>query len=484
MLTQADLESQLLSNINNGEVLQRYYAGDPALVQLIRAMAKYLSLLAVEIDVSTIEPFNKTRDRSIIADAANKGILPIATSCQHILQVLNNAPNSITLSQGRLVEDHTGGRPWRLLQTITVAAGQIGEVTVEQSEYREVEYTVPITEAFHRFKIQLSDGLSLANVGVVDTETPSPNSYPLKIRWMNALPGEYAINVTTDSFKSIFIEFGDDERAGRTAQANDVYKIGILETYGEVDITRLKDASLVDVLTADEQKVSVKFKVGGLVRTGADPLDVSQLRLLAGYPALYDENAVFLENFDFLVRRKFMARTHYIAVWNENIHERHYSVSIADINHLHLAIVAKNLAEQGNLVAEVQQLIGNVDSLYRDRVIVSEVVEKPFQMTITGRLAAVHDLDSVSAQIKGLLVAQYGRTTLAASRWLPGGFNAQEMATLLRSKIPAFQDRISDFTVITNTVLNKPHEWVYVTPDSILIQLERTAESIGATWTL
>lgn len=484
MLTQADLESRFIANITDADILQRYYAGDPSVVLQVRTISNFLSLLSVEIDVATIEPFNKTRDRSIIADAANKGILPIATACQHVLLVINNSGNSITLSQGRLIEDNSGGRPWRLMQSITVAAGQTGEVTVEQSEYREVEYTVPVTEPFHSFKLLLSDGLSLANVSVVDAVTPTPNSYPLKIRWMNAMPGDYAVNVTTDSFKNIFIQFGDDERAGRTAQANDVFKIGILETYGDVDATRLKDASLVEVLTADEQKVSVRFKSAGLVRSGADPLGVSQLRLLAGYPALYDENAVFLENFDFLVRRKFMARTYFIAVWNENIHERYYPVSIADINHLHIAVVAKNTAEQVTLETEVQQLIGNVDSLYRDRVIVSTIVEKPFEITITGRLAAVHDIDSVKAQITGLLIAQYGRSTLAASRWLPTGFNAQEMATMLRNSVPAFQDRISDFTILATAIQNKPHEWIFVTEDSITINLERTAESGGAGWIL
>ena len=249
-----------------------------------------------------------------------------------------------------------------------------------------------------------------------------------------------------------------------------------------VDVSQLKDASLLDVLTTDETKVSVRFKQGGIVRQGADPLNISQLRVLATYPALYDENAVFLGNFDYSVRQKFMARCHYIAVWNENEQDRYYGVTYQDINHLHIAVVAKNNAEQANLETEIIQYIGLLDSLYKDRVRVHAVVEKPFNITLSGRLAAVHDLDGVKAQIKGLLVDRYGRTKLSASRWLVNGFNTQGISTQLRTNIVAFQDNISDFSLNVPVVLNKPHEWVYISEPSITLNIERTAETSGAAW--
>ena len=449
------------------------------MLRFLRSIAAFLSLFSQEVDISEIEPFIKTRDRSIIADATNKGILPIGMPTQHVLEVLNRSSNSITLSQGRMIEDNSGSRPWRLLQSVTVNPGETGEVLVEQSEYREVQYTVQSTENFHRVELQLRDDLSLAGITVRDN---SNQAYQLKKRWMNVEPLEYAFNLTTDSLRRIFIEFGDDERAGRTAQANQVFTFGILETYGDVDVSRLKDASLLDVLTTDETKVSVRFKQGGIVRQGADPLNISQLRVLATYPALYDENAVFLGNFDYSVRQKFMARCHYIAVWNENEQDRYYGVTYQDINHLHIAVVAKNNAEQANLETEIIQYIGLLDSLYKDRVRVHAVVEKPFNITLNGRLAAVHDLDGVKAQIKGLLVDRYGRTKLSASRWLVNGFNTQGISTQLRTNIVAFQDNISDFSLNVPVVLNKPHEWVYISEPSITLNIERTAETSGAAW--
>ena len=109
MLTQADFEQKLIAAITDPEIVSRYAAGDPLVVQQVRANAAYFALLAKEIEVATIEPFIKTRDRSIIADATNKGILPIATACRAMLQVINNNATAITLDQGRFVEDHAGG---------------------------------------------------------------------------------------------------------------------------------------------------------------------------------------------------------------------------------------------------------------------------------------------------------------------------------------------------------------------------------------
>ncbi|MEN3978249.1 hypothetical protein [Acinetobacter sp. CWB-B33] len=479
MLTQADFEARIVAALDDYEIQEQYNAQDPLVVQQVRSIAAFLSLLSQEIDIAELEPFIKTRDRSIIADAANKGILPIGMPAQHILEVINRAGNSISLSQGRLIEDNSG-RPWRLLQSVTVSAGETGEVQAEQSEYREVQYIVQNSESFHRTQLKLQDDLALAGIIVRDDLN---NNYLLKKRWMNVAPLEYAFNLTTDSLRRIYIEFGDDERAGCTAKANQTFTFGILETYGDVDISRLKDASLDDVFNADEQRVSVRFKLGGAVRQGADPLNVSELRVLSSYPSLYDENAVFLGNFDYSVRAKFMPRAYYLAVWNENEHDRYYGATYKDINHLHIAVTAKNSAEQEMLEQEIIQYIGQLDSLYKDRVRVHAVLEKPYALSLNGRLAAVHDLDGVKVQIKGLLVDRYGQTKLSASRWLVNGFNTQEISTQLRKNITAFQDNISDFSLSVPAVLNKPHEWVYVSNESITLNLERTAE-MGAAWVL
>ena len=178
-----------------------------------------------------------------------------------------------------------------------------------------------------------------------------------------------------------------------------------------------------------------------------------------------------------------MPRANYLAVWNENEHDRYYGATYQDINHLHIAVVAKNSVEQVTLEQEIIQYIGQLDSLYKDRVRVHTVLEKPFAIVLNGRLAAVHDLDGVKMQIKGLLIDRYGQTKLSSSRWLVNGFNTQEISTQLRKNITAFQDNISDFSLSVPTGSNKPHEWVYIFNESITLNLERTAE-MGAAWVM
>lgn len=488
MLTQRDFEQKLLAEINDAEIVARYEVGDPLVVQQIKANAAYLALLAREIDVASLEPFIKTRERSIIADATNKGILPIATPCQYTLEIKNNGTSTVSLSAGRIIEDNAGGRPWRLLASATVNAGQTVEVIAEQSETRVVQYTVPIpTESFHKAEITLSPDMFLAGITVKDDLDNVYTRYP---RWMNVAKEDYAVNLTTDSFRRLFVEFGDNDRAGRTAIAGEVYAFTLIECYGAIDISRLKDASLVDIFNINEQKISVRFKTGGLVRLGTNPLSTAQLRALATYPSLYDENAVFLGNFDYLARKKFMSRCDYLAIWNETVQERAYlSPSIDNINHLFCCVAPKTGENLVNLQADIGLAIGIADNLYQDRVVFSLVDEKPYPITIKGRLAASHNRLEVEAQLKTLLVEKYGKGTLAASRWLEYGFNRQEIINLIKKNITAFQDNISDFTVIlpldeSLPIKNKPHEWVFMDEANITLEFALIADTTGATWTI
>ena len=105
----------------------------------------------------------------------------------------------------------------------------------------------------------------------------------------------------------------------------------------------------------DERYLNAYFKYGGLVRSGANPLSVSQLRLLASFPATYDQNAVFMGNFDMLVRWHFMSRFAYMAIWNETINERFYGASLDSINRMNLTVVANNPADQAQLVLDIQR---------------------------------------------------------------------------------------------------------------------------------
>ena len=481
MLSKEDFLKSALLAIEDNTVIEKWQNGDPVTTQQIQSIAIFFALLSQEIEIALNEPFAKTRDRSILADATNKGILPTAIPHRHKISLHNKSDNLISISQGRLIEDSEGGRTWRLLTAVNAQAGETITAVVEQSEYREINYTVPRTEMFHRYAVELQPSSYLASLAVQDTLTPR-NYYVYKPRLLSTLPDEMAYTLNTDEKRRIFVEWGADGRVGRTVKAGENFIIALWETEGEIDTTKLKDASLQSVNTTDEQRLVIKFVDAGTVQTGTNPYTIEQLRLLTSYGSVYDGSAVFLGDFDFAVRKLLLNRTFHSVVWNEKIHENYYEddQSVKYINHLFVAFAPKNMNEKALLQEQVSNLLASQDNLYIDSTIFFDLKEIEYPIKITGQIASVYDLDTVKAQITALLINNYGRTSLMAHRWFPNGFKVQGIANLLRTKIQAFQDNFGDFTITVNDkVQYKPHEWIYITEKSITVSLDRTAETSG-----
>lgn len=483
--------SKILESINSHindypEVAERWRAGDPTVRAMLTSMVEAVVYLKRDNDVNAIEPFIKSRNRTIIADAINKGVLPVATPCQHKLTIENSAPVTLTLSQGRLIEDGTG-RQWRLLAAVSVGAGEVKTVLAEQSVVNRVSLTIPINEPFYNVTLSTTDGAYFAAIGVTNTTTGEVYQHAPK--FMNAAIGTPTYTLQSDNLTDIDVIFGASDRAGKTVQAGEVYEFAITQSYGAVEAVNLGQAALSELVTGDESGLNIYFKAGDMVRAGANPLTVNQLRLLASFPAMYDRNAVFMGNFTFLIMQHFMNRFDYMSVWNEAVQERYYGASLDNINHLNLAVMPKagSASEKQQLITDIKQLIARADSLLDGRVKVKAVVERPYSITIDARLAAVHDIDSVRVQIKELLLLGYGKGSLAAIHHNADGFNQQEIATRIRTNVSAFQDRISDFAVTGEDVATnpvKPHEWAYLSEASITINVTRTADSGNAVWTM
>ena len=465
------------------DIYARYISGDSSVTAPISAIQHMLAEIGRDVEVSEIEPFIKSRESTILADASNKGILPLGTPCQHYITLTNRGTQRLTILSGRAFED-AQGRPWQFLQNAEVLPNESVDVLAEQSQVRKVKKTIIETLAFNQFKLDIEEDMSLVNLTAVDQDN---NIYSFVTRWMNTKAGDYAIILKTDTLREITLEFGDTARFGRTLEANTELEITVLETYGAVDASTLKEAMLQQVNTADEAKLAIRFKSGGLVRMGANPLTIDQMRLLASYPT-HDDNAVFLGNFDFLVRKNFMSRTYYLNVWNEMIHEQHYGSSVDHINHLFVSVVPKNPAEYTLICDEISQLIAKVDSLYSyGNVVFIEPVERPFHIMIKATLSPVHDVNVVQEQIKTLLISNYGKEQLASSYNMNNGFNLQEIISLINKQIPAFQDRQSDFKIDIEDLSGngiKPNHWLFVTADSISFNIERSGGLGGGTWTV
>lgn len=482
MLTQSDVKKRLLINLQDTpEIALRYQNGDPLVVAMLQAHAGMIADQSADLDVAKIEPFIKSNVRTILADATNKGILPIATPCQHYLEVENKGTTFVTISAGRYFDD-LQGRTWHLMQTANVGPGQKVQVQAEQSQVRTIKYQAIYTETFHQVVLDIQEDLHLSGIRIYDDQG---NSYTYRSRWLNSPAGEYAYNLKTDTMRQITAEFGDDMRCGRTVLANTVLSFELTESDGAIDNSVLREASLQEISAAAEAKVQLKFVTGGLIRSGTDPLSIEQLRLLSSYPT-HDQNAVFLSDFDYVVRKAFMARCHYLTVWNEAVHDKYYRASYDDINHLQLAFSPKNLGEREQLATDIKNYIGEIDSLYRGRVHQHNIEVRHFKLEVSAKLAPVHNADTVKEQIITLLLARYGRESMASSYFLADGFNTQEIANALKTNITAFQDHISDFTIVSEDLLKnpiKPHQWAFMDKSSIVVNIQRTATTGTNLWT-
>jgi len=209
---------------------------------------------------------------------------------------------------------------------------------------------------------------------------------------------------------------------------------------------------------------------------------LSVLAQLSKYNALYDHSAVYLSDFDFLIRRYHGDSVNFLAVWNEQIEEQVRPASVANINKLFIAVQAKNALEQANLEADIHTLVQRADNSYK-RVVIA-VIDRYYPLAITASVAAIHDTVQVEQQIKDTLLAIYGVGKIKVSQGLKNNFNRQEIYQTLKSAIPALQDSISDFSVTVGTLPTVlPEHYFYLHPtNNFTVSVTQLDDAGGGLW--
>lgn len=482
MLSLADIEKQILIRLKEyPEIAIRYASGDPIIKANISAQATMLQMLSLEIEKSELEPFIKSRDSTILADASAKGLLPLAVSCLHTVRIHNYNQSKMLLQAGRAIEDNAG-RLWQLTEAIEIEPNSHADVRVEQCYIDVKNHSITTSEPFYQIGIDTQADGYICDVAITDGDN---NHYVYKPNFMNATAGEYVFILKTNSHRKFIAQFGDSERFGRTVQAGTTLKFAIKHSFGQIDTSTLKEAALAEILRPQEQKLTLVFKVDGLIRLGSDPLSIDQLRLLASYPT-YDKNAVLLGDFDYALRGRIGEKCQYLCIWNEAIQERHFGANYANINKLFVSFAPKNINEKSAIMTEIRQYIARLDSFYSgvNSVQFIEVQEKPITITIKGAISPVHDLLAVQEQIKNLLLERFGKGKVATSYFLANGLNMQEISKIIRQNITIFADRISDYYVVADSKLAiKPNQWAYLTAGSIKFEISLLEQGYGL-WTL
>jgi uncharacterized protein (DUF4213/DUF364 family) len=83
MPSRSDFENAIIAELSSyPDLAERYSVSDPTLTVQLGSIADFLTLLSNDMTVSELEPFIKTKDRTILADATGKAILPLAKPAQ------------------------------------------------------------------------------------------------------------------------------------------------------------------------------------------------------------------------------------------------------------------------------------------------------------------------------------------------------------------------------------------------------------------
>jgi hypothetical protein len=484
-LAQAEIE---LGNAKYAKISALNTAKDPRILASIGAMAQMLELYSMQQDLAETEVFVKARDATILADATLKGILPLAKAAQVQVLVTNPSANSVTLAYGRRLLDDKG-RVWRVASTLVVAANSTGTVDLNQNELRTINHTIANSDPFYTITLpQNEEGLYLENIRIKDTIGNTDNLYRYAPEFMNVLNGERVYHLETDEARQITIRLGAQNNSelvyGFQTPINTVLTIELTETTGKLDIATGASFSLEYSNNIDEDALKIAIVLPADIKSlGANPLSLSVLAQLSKYNALYDHSAVYLSDFDFLIRRYHGDSVNFLAVWNEQIEEQLRPASVANINKLFIAVQAKNALEQANLELYIHTLVQRADNSYK-RVVIP-VIDQYYPLTINASVAAIHDSAQVTQQIKDTLLAIYGVGQIKVSQGLKNNFNRQEIYQTLKRAIPAFQDSISDFNVVVGVLPDPilPEHYFYLHPTTnFTVAVTQLSDAGGGLW--
>lgn len=452
-------------------VAQQVQAGDPRVLAQISAQAAMLAMLAEQVEVAQFEPFMKARDSTVLADAALKGVLPLARAARLTLALTNaNASAYIVEAGRRLVDDK--GRIYEVEASATAAAGGMGAVTLVQRTQRTIQHTVESVIPFYQVEIdQIDDAVFLNKLEVrkgAELFTYAPD-------WFNVLPNTSAYQVETDERRRMWVRFGARDVVGYGVQAGDVLDFKISECEGRVsDLMAGAKFNFEYVYSGADGNVTMALT--SITDEGANPPTMADMRVMARYPALYDHNAVYLGEFDFLIRR-YLSDIRFLSVWNEQIEESARGAHVSHINKLFVSGLVSGMSNNA-FQARAKELISRADNSYG--VVFVATAMTPVSITVTGKIAVVHDPAIVEAQIRAAILGQFGDGQPGVSKGLSNPIRNQPITRLLRESVPALQDELSDFIVsVTMPETLLPEMFMYVSSASLTVTLSRASHSTG-----
>lgn len=496
MLTKADFQQAIGDSIANyPAIAPLYLAGDPRITQHLDAMATMLAMFSAQIETAMAEPFEKTRDATVLADAAMRGIVRKATPARVRISALNKGVSTFQVESGRTVLD-SAGMTYRIETSASIAAGEQATFEALQLRVGTVRHVVTNAEPFYAIEIPAAeDGSFLCGLAVNDAD----GEFIHRERYVNTLPDERVFHIEADDRQRVYVRFGFDGVVG--VQPKDGHQIILSVLYSAGAVSSAFGSPFSFEYLGSPAEAAVELTMDSLLVPGQNPPEMSVLRDLARYPSVYDHNAVFLGEFDFLVRRHFPT-LQFLSVWNESAEEQARGPSLDNINTLFVAClsavgdesvlaelspdapVAPAIIPEASLTGaqlEIRRSILAADDSYKVRFLTP--VRSKINMAITARIATSYVASDVREKIAEAILSEFGAAAAASRR----GRNRplyQRVYALLRERIAALTGGNADLTVniVEPAALSsRPEMWRYVAADSLSITVE-TANIITPSW--
>lgn len=495
MLTKADFQRAIRDSISAyPSVAPLYQAGDPRVMQHLDAMATMLSMLSAQVDAAQAEPFEKVRDSTVLADAAMRGIVRKGKPARVRVRAANKGSASFTVETGRALLD-SSGLPYRVETPAVVPPG--GEATFEAAQVytRAIPHTVRRAEPFYAIPVpQADDGSFLCGIGVSD----AAGEYEYRDRYVNIGVGERVFHVEADDRQQVYVRLGFEGVVGVQPIDGDELMLSVAYTSGNISPEFGSPFSFEYLGSPNESLI--ELTMDAMLMAGQDPVAMSVLRDLARYPSTYDNNAVFLGEFDYLVRRNFPS-LRFLSVWNEAAEEIVRGPSLDNINTLFVACLSQDGGEavlpepaigqpdpQPETVPEseltetqkrIRAAILSADDSYKVRFVTP--VRSKIAMSISAVVSTSYVATDVQGVMREVLLQEFGEESAASRR----GSNKplyQRVYALLKARIPALSDGDADLKVsIAEQELPRPEVWRFVSQDSLTISVV-TANITTPSW--
>ncbi len=495
MLTKPDFQKTIEDSIANYPALAPLYrTGDPRILQGLDAMAAMLAMFSSQLETAMAEPFEKTRDSTVLADAAMRGVIRKANPARVRVLASNDNSTPFSVDTGRVITD-SGGLPYIIETAAVIPANGSGSFDAVQVKKETLSHTVSGSVPFYAIEIPASsDDTYLSGVSVSDAD----GSFEYRERYVNTFPGERIYHIEADDTQRVYVRFGQADVVGVQPVDGQVITLTISRTAGDVSPASGSPFSFEYLQSPQESAVALSMEA--LLEKGANPPDMATMRDLVKYPSVYNHSAVFLGEFDFVVRRKY-SDTQFLSIWNESIEETARGPSVDHINTLFVAClsaegsesvliepdpyspVAPNFIEESSLT-ETQQgmrdLILNADNSYRVKFVTP--VRSEIVISIDVKISTAYVAGDVQSKIIETILAEYGESQPGTRRSTKPLY--KKVYHLLKTNVPALADANADIKVdIADTVGNyRPELWRYVSPVSLTVIVSSENVLPPSTW--